>query len=238
MALTKAGPSLNAYNEVSMLVGDPPRDNLEQPAEGMIVIDSGYSHTTVTPLLHGRPIQQAIRRLDLGGKFLTNYLKEILSIRQMDVREETYLINQMKEDVCLLSTQFSKDLERTWTGGLGDRRMVDSSIMVDYVLPDYSNRTRGEQRPHDPAAVSMRNKLGAMIGPDGIKEYVVTLGNERFAVPEILFNPGDVGLRQAGIPEMVMQSISSIPQGLWAVMLSNILVVGGNANIPGFVERL
>ena len=66
----------------------------------------------------------------------------------------------------------------------------------------------------------------------------MTLGNERFTVPELLFNPGDIGMKQAGLPDTIMQSMSGLPPGLWTAMLSNILVVGGNANLPGFVDRL
>jgi actin-related protein 6 len=241
MADGEVGPSLNAYNDVGSLTGDaPPKaDNKALPVECVLVIDSGYSHTTVTPVYRGRAIQQAVRRLDIGGKFMTNYLKEILSIRQMDVREETYLVNQMKEEVCFVSKNFKADLERTWKGGVGDKRSFDGGgITVDFVLPDYSTRMRGEVRPHEPAAMAMRSKAGAVAGLGGVKEYVTTLGNERFTTPELLFNPGDIGLKQAGLPEMVMQTMSCLPPGLWTAMLSNILLTGGNAHIQGFDERL
>ena len=238
----QVGPSLNAFNDVASLVGDPPR-SIELgalPVECVLVIDSGYSHTTVTPVYQGRPIQQAIRRLDLGGKFLTNYLKEIMSIRQMDVRDETNLINQMKEDACFVSSDFRADLESIGRGPLavGKNSSAAKDIVVDFVLPDYSTRMRGEVRPHDPTTMAMRTKLGAVPGAGGVKEYIMAVGNERFSVPELLFNPGDIGMKQASLPETVMQSLSGLPQGLWPSMLSNILVVGGTAKFEGFIERL
>lgn len=224
-------------------MGDPPRstDIAALPVECVLVIDSGYSHTTVTPVYQGRPIQQAVRRLDLGGKFLTNYLKETMSIRQMDVRDETHLINQMKEDVCYVSSDFRADLESIGRGTLAVRKKASTGkddIVVDFVLPDYSTRMRGEVRPHDPSTMAMRTKLGAVPGVGGVKEYIMAVGSERFTVPELLFSPGDVGMKQAGLPETVLQSLSGLPQGLWPSMLSNILVVGGNAKFPGFIERL
>ena len=237
------GPSLNAFNDVASLLGDqPPLSGPNAwPVECVLVIDSGYSQTTVTPVYQGRPIQQAIRRLDLGGKFLTNYLKEIMSIRQMDVRDETYLINQMKEDVCYVSNDFKKDLESVGKGPLANRKRLpqgEDDIVLDFVLPDYTTRMRGEVRPHDPTTMAMRTKLGAITGAGGLKEYVMAVGNEQFTVPELLFSPGDIGMKQPGIPETVLQSLSGLPQGLWPPMLSNILVVGGNAKFKGFVERL
>ena len=211
------------------------------PVECLLVIDSGYSHTTVTPLYRGAPIQQAIRRLEMGGKFLTNYMKEMLSVRQMDVRDETYLMNQMKEDACYVSSNFRNDLESLGKGPLTARRMVhpgNQDIIVDFVLPDYSTRMRGELRPHDPSTMAMRTKLGAVTNTEGVKEYIIALGNERFTVPELLFNPSDIGMQQAGLPETVMASMSGLPPGLWPSMLSNILVVGGNAKFEGFLARL
>ncbi len=66
----------------------------------------------------------------------------------------------------------------------------------------------------------------------------MTLGSERFSVPEVLFTPSDIGSRQPGIAEAVMQSLSVLPPPLQASLLSNVLVVGGNARMKGFVQRL
>ena len=242
MLMGKVGPSLNAYNDIASLVGDPPTKNSVGglPVECLLVIDSGFSHSTVTPLYNGRPIHQAIRRLDIGGKFLTNYMKEIVSIRHMDMTAETYLMNQIKEDVCYVSHDFKVDLERTWneTSGQGRKRHGQQGLALDYILPDYITHMKGFARPHDPSLVTKRNKYGAVLGLDGVMEHIMTLGNERFAVPELLFNPGDAGMKEAGLPETVMHSLSGLPPGLWPAMLSNVLVVGGNANIQGFTERL
>ena len=243
MLTGKVGPSLNAFNDVSSLVGDPPRKNDlgALPMECLLVIDSGFSHTTVTPVFKGRAIQQAIRRLDIGGKFLTNYLKEIVSLRQLNMVDETHLMNEVKEAVCYVSNDFKTDIERTWKGAVADRRKTEDNggeIVVDYVLPDYTTHAKGFMRPHDASSSAKHTKLGGITGPGNVVEYVMTLGNERFAVPELVFNPGDIGMKQAGLPETVMQSLSGLPPGLWPAMLSNILVVGGNANIQGFVDRL
>lgn len=34
-------------------------------------------------------------RIDVGGKLLTNHLKEIISYRQLQVMDETYVMNQV-----------------------------------------------------------------------------------------------------------------------------------------------
>ena len=228
-----AGPALNAYNDIAATFRDPlSKLNQVTPAECMLVVDSGYSRTTVTPLYKGRPIQQAVRRLDIGGKFITNYLKELLSVRQLDVRGETHIANHIKESTCFVSTDFKGDLEKT------RHLAAESGIVVDYVMPDFTSRYKGEVKAHSPADRKQMSTFNSVRRENGTSEAVLALGNERFTPPELLFNPGNVGMQQAGLAELVMHSLSSVPTGLWGVMLANVYLVGGNARLPGFKERM
>ena len=221
--------------------------------ECLLVIDSGYSHTTISPVFNGRPIQRAIRRLDFGGKHITSLLKEVISVRHFDLHQDTKIVNDIKEDTCFISTDFKSDMEKTWKGnkgrqkptnganGHGDAMDVDSKssnaeIRVDYILPDGIHLLRGFSRPHDPSASAARKRKANAIAQDA--EVAMTLGNERFTVPEILFSPSDVGSKQPGLPDCVMQSLAVLPPLVQATMLSNILVVGGNAKMPGFIDRI
>ena len=225
---------MNAYNEIARVFRDPV-PSIEEPAkpvESMIVVDCGYSHTTVTPLYQGRPIQQAIQRLDIGGKFLTSYLKELLSVRQMDVRSETYMVNQMKEETFFVSRAFRADLDSAKTAPEQD------GIVLDYILPDYTSRTSGQTRKHDPVAWKQMRTMGFVQNANGERESFLKLGNERFIIPELLFNPRDAGIDQPGIPDMIMRSLACVPTGLWPIMLGNVYVVGGSSNSPNFVDRL
>jgi len=110
-------------------------------------------------------------------------------------------------------------------------------ILIDYVLPDGVTLTRGFARPHDPSAAAVRKRKLATTNSDS-NEIVMTLGNERFTVPEIIFNPSDIASQQPGLVDCVIQSLSKLPPLVQATMLANTLVVGGNARIPGFVDRL
>jgi actin-related protein 6 len=172
--------------------------------------------------------------LDIGGKFLTNYLKEQLSIRAFYAMDETYVVNELKESVCFVSDEFRRHLDATWKGGKRDRREVDTSIVVDYILPDYETIHHGIIRPHDPSGA----KKGSVPLGQPSREKVLTLGNERFTIPELLFNPGDVGMKEAGLPAVVMESVEALPAGLRPAMLVNMVLVGGNARIPGLQTRL
>lgn len=71
-----------------------------------IVVDSGYSFTHIIPYVNGNKVKEGIRRIDVGGKLLANHLKEIISYRQLHVMDETYVINQAKEDSCFVSQNF------------------------------------------------------------------------------------------------------------------------------------
>lgn len=208
------------------------------PQECLLVIDTSYSDTTILPLYNGKLLQSAARRLTVGGKLLTNYMKELSSLRHYNMMEETYLLNEIKEAVSYVTPspqQYAKDLERTWKGRLGDRRELDNSVVVDYVLPDYENAIHGHARPHDPAKSRMRRGMQPVQGP---REDLLPLGNERFAVPELLFNPSDIGIQESGIPGAVMESLSVLPEALRVGLLANVVVVGGNSLIEGFMARL
>ncbi|KAI5246242.1 actin-related protein-like protein 6 [Aureobasidium subglaciale] len=226
--------SLNAYTDTRSLFGDPPAAHAEhvQPTDALLVVDSGHSHTTVTPLLAGRPIHTAVRRLDIGGKHLSNYLAELISLRHFSLIDEPHIVSQIKEDACYLSSDFPADLDAA--------KRKDPSIVVDYVLPDYERHHRGFTRPHDGSYKAKMERLGVRQPEDPLstREEVFPLANERFVVPEMLFTPSDIAMPQSGIAETLMQSLGVLPELLWQPMLANILLVGGNTLLPGFVERV
>jgi actin-related protein 6 len=58
------------------------RNRLDHPEEPCcLVVDAGYSFTHVVPFIDGKRQKQATKRLDVGGKLLTNHLKDIISYR-------------------------------------------------------------------------------------------------------------------------------------------------------------
>ncbi|TWU76103.1 Actin- protein 6 [Metarhizium rileyi] len=235
------GSAFNAYHDIQSLFRTPKDTHAaaNAPAEVMLVVDSGYSHTTITPLLRGQPLHSAVRRLDVGGKLLTNYLARLLSLRHFDMRSETYIVNEMKEAACYVTLDFGSDLEKTWKGTRGEKRpsyMSGAGIVKDYVLPDFHTNTRGSVREFDPTRHTRGARKLAAAGQTD--EDVLTLRNERFAVPELLFNPLDMGMRQPGIADLIEQSLHQLPVGLWPGLLANIVVVGGNTLFDGFIQRL
>jgi actin-related protein 6 len=225
-------PVLSSYG-LSPFEGDGERE-AGVAMESALIVDVGYSHSTVTPMFQGRALQGACKRLEIGGKTLTNQLKDLVSTRQFELRKEDWMANQIKEDVCFVSMDFENDLERTWKGGSRDPRRVDHSIVLDYVLPDYEDIKRGFARPHDPGFNARKRQLG--IG--GPREDILVLANERFTVPELLFTPSDIGMQSEGLVGTILQSLDALPKGLWQSFLANVVVIGGTSKLPGLVQRL
>ncbi|XP_029009862.1 actin-related protein 6 isoform X2 [Betta splendens] len=163
-----------------------------------LVVDTGFSFTHIAPYCRSRKMKESIHRINVGGKLLTNHLKEIISYRQLHVMDETHVINQVKEDVCYVSQHFYKDLE------IAQMKGEENTVMRDYVLPDFSTIKKGFCKPREEMVYSGKYKTG---------EQILRLANERFAVPEILFQPSDIGIQEMGVPEAIINSIQSLPEG-------------------------
>jgi len=55
---------------------------IENPSElCCLVVDCGYSFTHLIPFVQGKKITEFVRRIEIGGKVLTNHLKDIISYR-------------------------------------------------------------------------------------------------------------------------------------------------------------
>ncbi|KAJ6227578.1 actin-11 [Anaeramoeba flamelloides] len=80
------------------------------------------------------------------------------------------------------------------------------------------------------SSVKKKNKL-----PDG---QVITIGNERFRCPEVLFQPSLIGTEQAGIHEITYNSIAKCDADIRKDLYLNIVTSGGTSMFPGYAERL
>lgn len=129
-------------------------------------------------------INRGIRRVDVGGKILTNVLKEAISFRQWNMMDEVSLVNNIKERTGFVSLNIEEDLQ--------------SPPTVDYVLPDYVSSNVGQIV--DKTDVPRLKKEGRQLLP---------LGVERFSVPEALFNPSDIDIEQCGIVDATVDAIAA-----------------------------
>ncbi|CAJ0587051.1 unnamed protein product, partial [Mesorhabditis spiculigera] len=175
--------------------------------------------------------------LDIGGKLLTNQLKEWISYRDLDMREDTYVINECKEDSCFVSLDYNADMR------LAKLKNSGNTIRREYVLPDFQELKRGVLR--------MQTR-----GPEPQR---INLNAERFSLPEALFRPNYIGINQLGLADGISASIDRMQPTfnqaatkLMSAMLQSkkkpivsdepyrfrCHVVGGSTLFPNFTARL
>mmetsp|Transcript_48513 Transcript_48513/g.59672 ORF Transcript_48513/g.59672 Transcript_48513/m.59672 type:complete len:379 (-) Transcript_48513:56-1192(-) len=71
--------------------------------------------------------------------------------------------------------------------------------------------------------------------PDG---QVITIGNERFRCPEVLFQPSFIGLEQEGIHKLTYQSIMKCDVDIRKDLYGNIVMSGGSTMFDGIADRM
>ena len=203
----------------------------QDPPEGTcnptccLVLDSGFSFTHLMPFVDVKCQKHAVQRVNVGGKLLTNYLKEVVSYRQWNMMDEFKLMDQVKEELCYVSEDFQEEMRRA-SRKSSDCPVLDYAggpLRRQFVLPDFQNINRGFVRPDDAV--------------ESADEQVLAMETERFTVPDVLFHPSDVGMDQAGISEAAwfsLSKLSDIEQGLVA---ANIVLTGGNVNFPQLQHR-
>eukprot|EP01133_Synstelium_polycarpum_P014961 gene14961-17689_t len=134
-----------------------------------MVVDCGYSFTHVVPHFQNVKLNYAVKRFHVGGKILTNYLKEIVSFRYWDMMHESRLLNTIKERVCYVSPDFIGDLSQC-------RVTKQSPLKVDYVLPDFVNGNNTgyiKGSPYFPPPGLLFNPSDIGINQAGLAESIV-----------------------------------------------------------------
>lgn len=66
----------------------------------------------------------------------------------------------------------------------------------------------------------------------------IYLTNERFKVPELMFNPSILGKEDDSVQVLITKSIGECSEEIRNELYSNIVISGGNTLFEGFAERL
>uniref|UniRef100_A0ACD5Y3L2 Uncharacterized protein n=1 Tax=Avena sativa TaxID=4498 RepID=A0ACD5Y3L2_AVESA len=216
-------------------------------AQCSLVVDCGFSFTHASPVLQNFTLNYAVRRMDLGGKALTNYLKELVSYRSLNVMDETLLIDDAKEKLCFVSLDVPRDLR------LARLSFKDNPFRCSYILPDGITSKKGFVKDLDEAhrycslpvdgeldhndGDSDTNKSEDKKKPE-LSQNEFALTNERFLVPEMLFHPIDLGMNQAGLAECIVRAVQACHPYIQPVLYESIILTGGSTLFPRFAERL
>ncbi len=103
------------------------------------------------------------------------------------------------------------------------RKNKENTIIRDYVLPDYANIRKGYAKPQF-------ESTGKSVNSEQVKhkfkisysyrlkrnliKKIIRMNNECFTIPELLFNPSDIGINEMGISEAIVDSVQSCYKGL------------------------
>eukprot|EP00884_Botryococcus_braunii_P010265 jgi/Botrbrau1/1923/Bobra.0005s0028.1 len=148
------------------------------------------------PIFNGLLLPDGVRRINLGGKALTNYFKELVSYRGVNFDERDVPGGSHKGAGLLR-------VDRTWQTDF--RRAKAGQLKLEYVLPDGVEDLQGYVR--EAALPGERREAKA-------HEHVLKVDNERFMVPELIFRPSDIGAAQGGIAEAVVDAVSAVQPGI------------------------
>ncbi|KAK7268577.1 hypothetical protein RIF29_21278 [Crotalaria pallida] len=163
-----------------------------------VVIDSGDGVSCTIPVVEGHIHKHAIRRVNMGGLELTDYLMLLLTERgySFTTSGDREIVRDIKEKL----TYIALDLEQEFD-------IANSSSVVEksYKLPD---------------------------------GHVITIGDERFRCPEILFDPSIIGKESPAIHEMTYYSIMKCGLNIRKDLFNNIILSGGSTMFPGMVDRM
>ncbi len=198
-----------------------------------LVIDSGFDATYVIPIIYGMVYWDGIKKLDIGGRFLTGFLRELISFRYYDVTDESILVNNIKEQTCFVPSNYNQSLEQLKRDkSINAAKITDKSMVVEYVLPDFKTTTNGYLLTDEIRAREKdKNTLEDL--------QVMKLYDERFSIPETLFDPAIANIKHRnGLVKSIYDSIYSCPELIRPLLTSNIVCIGGNFKFAGFKERL
>lgn len=104
-----------------------------------LVFDAGDGVSHVIPVTEGYVQTHAIRRLNLAGRHVTNYLVRLLTLRgyAFNSSADFETVRDIKEQMCFVSYDLAKD-----------RKLANETTLLDkeYTLPDKTTIRIGRER--------------------------------------------------------------------------------------------
>ncbi|EGD81610.1 hypothetical protein PTSG_02326 [Salpingoeca rosetta] len=195
------------------------------PGDCQLIVDSGFSSTRVCAVHRHCVVPGSVVRMPVGGRVITNYLKDLVSYRHVNVSDQQQLVEELKLHTLRIVDNFAASLTQAKR-----KTPKDNPFMLDYLLPDYAGRMHGHVLP--------REDMKPVLPKPTVGRQVIRLTNETFSPGELFFHPNDIGIDSVGVQECIAASLQRCPEWLQPSLVQSIVLIGGNANIPGFRRRL
>ena len=163
--------------------------------------------------------------------------------------DEFKLMDQVKEELCFVSASFQTDLTAVHLANqrpMGKTRKPPPPatdfrgelLRKGFVLPDFQTLMRGYVRTDNDAVPGVDGSgAGAGAGAGAGQHQELAMESERFAVPEVLFHPSDVGMDQGGVADACGEALAALSPVDAGLAAANLVLTGGNARLPQFEQR-
>jgi actin-related protein 6 len=174
-----------------------------------IIVDCGFSHCTVIPVFETLPVPHTAQRVPVAGRVLNNLLRERLAYLQVDLDDNPLLVQALKEDALEVATN-------------GLKHAMESVEVETYMLPDFS----------EPPYVARK------LDHAPTTSQLIKIKNDKFSIPEAVFNPRSVGVDSLGITDAIVRAIELCPESIRRPLAKKIIVCGGTVMMRGFIDRV
>ncbi len=192
-----------------------------------LVVESGAGYSAAVPIHEGYVLRRNIQTTSLGGDTITDLLEQRLMDRHPTALRPAYTLTPPAPDRPAASVDLPgvtpeyHAMRRRW--------LVEDIKACVCDVPDVPMDDSTD--PVTPAHYGL---------PDGT---VLTLGNERMTIPEVLFNPSLLdrpGSRctAPSIQSIVVKAVGGSDESIQKGLYQNVLPVGGTTALPSFNRRL
>lgn len=173
-----------------------------------VVVDSGDGVTHVVPVFEGYTVPTAVRRLDLAGRDLTEWMMTLLNQEQtrrvFSTTTDREMAREIKEKACYVALDFEKELEE-YQDSEDSHGSASSEHLTEVKLPDGTT---------------------------------FSVGKAKFCCPELLFAPSIAEKECKSVHQTVAESVKMCPIDCRRTLLNNIVLSGGSTMFRNYEIRL